>query len=156
MAPSRRTEAWPPSPSPDGPTYASQIPTGPAQPLSKFSFSFCPNLTAPPHSLQVSVFSTRAQSCPTLGDPTDCSPPGSSVRGISQARVLEWGAISFSGDLPDPGMEPESTALAGGFFTTAPPGEPNKCSTSQTPSLRIYILETPTCDAKEAESQKVS
>ena len=37
-----------------------------------------------------------AQSCPTLLDPTDCSPPGSSTRGIFQARVLEWVAISFS------------------------------------------------------------
>ena len=38
-----------------------------------------------------------AQSCPTLSDPMDCSPPGSSVHGIFQARVLEWGAIAFSG-----------------------------------------------------------
>ena len=37
-----------------------------------------------------------AQSCPTLCDPVDCSPPGSSVHGISQARTLEWVAISFS------------------------------------------------------------
>ena len=37
-----------------------------------------------------------AQSCPTLRDPVDCSPPGSSVHGILQARVLEWGAIAFS------------------------------------------------------------
>ena len=37
-----------------------------------------------------------AQSCPTLSDPTDCSLPGSSVHGIFQARVLEWGAIAFS------------------------------------------------------------
>ena len=36
-----------------------------------------------------------AQSCPTLSDPTDCSLPGSSIRGISQARVLEWVAIAF-------------------------------------------------------------
>ena len=34
-----------------------------------------------------------AQLCPTLSDPTDCSPPGSSIHGIFQARVLEWGAI---------------------------------------------------------------
>ena len=40
-----------------------------------------------------------AQSCPTLRDPTDCSLPGSSVHGISQARVLEWGAIAFSDNL---------------------------------------------------------
>ena len=37
------------------------------------------------------------QSCPTLCDPMDCSLPGSSIHGISQARVLEWGAIAFSG-----------------------------------------------------------
>ena len=37
-----------------------------------------------------------AQSCPTLSDPMDCSLPGSSVRGIFQSRVLEWGAIAFS------------------------------------------------------------
>jgi len=36
-----------------------------------------------------------AQSCPTLCDPVDCSPPGSSVHGILQARILEWVAISF-------------------------------------------------------------
>ena len=38
-----------------------------------------------------------AQLCPTLSDPMDCSPPGSSVHEIFQARVLEWGAIAFSG-----------------------------------------------------------
>ena len=37
-----------------------------------------------------------AQSCPTLRDPMDCSPPGTSAHGIFQARVLEWGAIAFS------------------------------------------------------------
>ena len=37
-----------------------------------------------------------AQSCLTLCDPMDCSPPGFSIPGISQARVLEWGAIAFS------------------------------------------------------------
>ena len=37
-----------------------------------------------------------AQSCLTLSDPMDCSLPGSSVRGIFQARVLEWGAFAFS------------------------------------------------------------
>ena len=36
------------------------------------------------------------QSCPTLRDPMDCSLPGSSVHGICQATVLEWGAIAFS------------------------------------------------------------
>ena len=42
-----------------------------------------------------------AQSCPTLCNPMDCSPPGSSVPGISQARILEWVATL----LPNPGMK---------------------------------------------------
>ena len=44
-----------------------------------------------------------AQSCPTLCDPMDCSPPGSSVHGIFQARMLEWVAISFSINFLYPG-----------------------------------------------------
>ena len=46
--------------------------------------------------MKVKSESEVAQSCPTLSDPMDCSPPGSSARGIFQARVLEWGAIAFS------------------------------------------------------------
>ena len=42
------------------------------------------------------------QSCLTLSDPTDCSLPGSSIHGIFQARVLEWGAIAFSGHILNP------------------------------------------------------
>ena len=46
--------------------------------------------------MEVKSESEVAQSSPTLRDPMDCSPPGSSVHGIFQARVLEWGAITFS------------------------------------------------------------
>ena len=46
--------------------------------------------------MKVKSESEVAQSCPTLHDPMDCSLPGSSVHGIFQARVLEWGAIAFS------------------------------------------------------------
>ena len=46
--------------------------------------------------MKVKSDSEVAQSCPTLNDPTDCSLPGSSVHGIFQARVLEWGTIAFS------------------------------------------------------------
>jgi len=46
--------------------------------------------------MKVKSESEVAQSCPTLLDPVDCSLPGSSVHGIFQARVLEWGAIAFS------------------------------------------------------------
>ena len=47
--------------------------------------------------MKVKSESEVAQSCPTLSYPMDCSPPGSSIHGIFQARVLEWGAIAFSG-----------------------------------------------------------
>ena len=46
--------------------------------------------------MKVKSESEVAHLCPTLRDPMDCSPPGSSVHGICQARVLEWGAIAFS------------------------------------------------------------
>ena len=59
-------------------------------------------------------------------NPLDCSPPGFSVHGILQARTVEWVAMpSPPGDRPNPGIEPvslASPALAGRFFTTAPPG----------------------------------
>ena len=45
------------------------------------------------------------QSFLTLCDPMDCNPPGSSVHEILQARLLQWVAISFSRDLPNPGIE---------------------------------------------------
>ena len=44
-------------------------------------------------------------------NPIACSPPGSSVHGVLQARILEWAAISFSRDLPDPGIKPRSPAV---------------------------------------------
>ena len=46
--------------------------------------------------MKVESESEVAQSCPTLSDPMDCSLPGSSIHGIFQTRVLEWGAIAFS------------------------------------------------------------
>jgi len=50
--------------------------------------------------MKVKSESEVAQSCPTLSDPMDCSLLGSSAHGIFQARVLEWGAIAFSEELP--------------------------------------------------------
>ena len=64
------------------------------------------------HSAYLTYMQTEvAQSCPTLCEPIDCSLPGSSVHGIFQAIVLEWIAISFSRDLPNPGLEPRSPTL---------------------------------------------
>ena len=48
--------------------------------------------------MKVKSESEVAQWCPTLCDPMDCSLPGSSILGILQARVLEWGAIAFSSE----------------------------------------------------------
>ena len=53
----------------------------------------------------------------------DCSLPGSSVHDILQASILEWVAMPSSRDLPDPGLEPASPALAGRFSTAEPPGK---------------------------------
>ena len=71
-----------------------------------------------------------AQSCPTLCDPVDCSPPGYPVHGILQARTLEWVAIPFSRDLPDPGIEPGSPALQADSLPTEPQGKPLYCLVS--------------------------
>ena len=49
--------------------------------------------------MKVKSESEVTESCPTLSDPMDCSPPSSSIHGIFQARVLEWGAIAFSVDV---------------------------------------------------------
>ena len=65
------------------------------------------------------VHAKLLQSCSTLCGPMDYSPPGSSIHGIFQARILEWVAIFFSRDLPHPRIEPESLLspeLAGRFL----------------------------------------
>ena len=66
----------------------------------------------------------HAQSCLTLCDPVDCSLPGSSVHGISQARVLEWVAIAFSRGSSLSGIQPVPPPLAGRFFSTEPSLKP--------------------------------
>ena len=68
------------------------------------------------------------QSCPTLCDPIDYSPPGSSVSGIFQARILEWVAISSSRESSWPRdwtWFPEALEMARRFFTTEPSGKPS-------------------------------
>jgi len=95
------------------------------------SFSPCKHLlrpgprTAPlyPHSLA----GLAAQSCPTLCNPIDYSLPGSSVHKISQARILEWVAISSSKSSSQPRDQTRVSCvsyLAGRFFTAEPPGTP--------------------------------
>ena len=63
------------------------------------------------------------QSCGTLCDPKDCSPPGSSVHGILQARIVEWVAIPFSRGSSHPRGRTVASCITGRFFTTEPTGE---------------------------------
>ena len=69
------------------------------------------------------------QSCPTLCDPVDCSPPGSSVLGILQARILEWLAIPFSRESSWPRDWTRVSCTAGGFFTSESPRQ-----------LRLFLI----------------
>ena len=61
--------------------------------------------------------------CLTLCNPMDCSPPGSSVHGISQERTLEWAAIFFSRGSSQPRDRTCVSCIVGGFFTTEPAGK---------------------------------
>ena len=81
-----------------------------------------------------------SQSCPTLCDRMDCSPPGSLVHGILQARIMEWVAMpssrgSPSGDLPNPGIKPKSPALQVDSLLFEPPGKPRDMD-----APRIFFL----------------
>ena len=70
---------------------------------------------------------THTQPCLTLCDSMVCSPPGSSVLGIFQSGILEWISISYSRGPSQPRdwiCVLHLLHLAGGFFTTAPPGKP--------------------------------
>ena len=86
------------------------------------------------------------QSCLTLCDPVDCSPPGSSVHGILQVRIPEWVAVSFSRDLPNPGIEPGSPALQADALSSEPPGKPlitknlSQVSPQRTSSGDFFLL----------------
>ena len=75
------------------------------------------------------------QLCPILCDPKNCSPPGSSVCGFSRQEY--WSELPFPtpGDLPNPGIEPTSLALAGRFFTTETTGKTLRMTISKS---KIY------------------
>ena len=96
--------------------YRALLPQGPRQPGGPPPL-FLPR-SSPPRVCSV------AQLCPTLCDPMDCSPSGSSVHGDSPGKNTGVGCHVLSpGELPDPGIEPTSPALAE-LFTAAPPGKP--------------------------------
>ena len=80
------------------------------------------------------------QSCSTLCDPMDCSPPGSSVLGILQARTLEWVSMPSSGDLCHPWIEPASPALQADSLLLSPPGKPQIKQHRVTHGMKTQIL----------------
>ena len=92
------------------------------------------------------LFSQSLSRVQLFCNPMDCSTPGSSVHGISQARILEWGIIPFSRDLHNPGIKPTSPAW-GRFFTTEPQGR-----NAVFPSILINFLNT----AFNLEAKQVS
>ena len=65
-----------------------------------------------------------AQSCQTLCDPVDCSPPAPLPMEFSRQEYWSGLPLPPPGDLPNPGIKPASPALVGGFFTTESPGNP--------------------------------
>ena len=71
------------------------------------------------HILNMSVKVKVTQSCPALCDPVDYT-----VHEILQARILEWVAFPFPGDLPNPGIEPRSPTLQVGSLPSEPQGKP--------------------------------
>ena len=71
--------------------------------------------------LPVNMSMLVTQSCLTLCSPMDCSPPGSSVHGILEARILKWVVMPFSGDLPDPGVKRWSLTLQADSSTSESP-----------------------------------
>ena len=94
----------------------------------------------------------HAHSCLTLCNPRDCSPPGSSVHGVLQPRILDWIAIPSSGGSSYPVIEPQppaSPALAGGLSTTQPPGKP--CLGPR--HILICVLPKPGLSVAGAEGQ---
>ena len=75
--------------------------------------------TLPMHFLcvKLKVKVLAAQPCPTLCDPIDCSPPGSSIHGILQARILEWVVVTFSRGSSQPRDQTWVSCIAARFFT---------------------------------------
>ena len=76
--------------------------------------------------LWVKVKVLVTQLCLTLCDPMGCSPPGCSLHGIFQARILEWVAIPFSRGSSQPGIEPGSPILQADSLLPKPPGKLSK------------------------------
>ena len=102
-----------------------------------FCFHFCLSLKEICISLQWANSQSRAdkmekvkvlvaQSCLTLCDPMDCSPPVFFVHGILQARIMEWVAVPFSRGTSRPRIKPRSPAMQADSLPSEPPGKPGE------------------------------
>ena len=92
------------------------------------------------------------QSCPTLCDPRDGSPPGSPSLGFSRQEY--WSGLPFPspGDLPDPGIEPESPALGADALPSTPPGEPKKEKMYRRKNMSMWELSVPVFDYRRVNT----
>ena len=81
------------------------------------------------------------QSCLTLCDPMDCSPPGSSVHGILQARRLEWVAMPSSRASSQPRDWTQVSCFAGRFFTAETQGKPSRLLASCILGLLMILMQ---------------
>ena len=92
----------------------------------KLQMHVCTNALHPhPNNIHLYLKVLVTRSCPTLCDPKDCSPPGSFVHGILQARLLERVAIPFLRGFSWPGTESGSSALQAESLLSESPGKPN-------------------------------
>ena len=80
------------------------------------------------------------QLCPTLCDPMDCSPPGSSVHGILQVRILEWIALPSSRGSSQPRGRTRSPALQADSLSSEPPGKPMNATVGNLSFLQGIFL----------------
>ena len=97
----------------------------------------CPVVKSPPTKSGAAAKSL--QSCPTLCDPIDSSPPGSSVPGTHQARILEGVAISFSRGSSQPRDRAQISHIAGRSFTICHQGSPGYCKQCYKEHWEVYV-----------------
>ena len=102
---------------------------------------FSVNSKVPEQNIILNFKVLVTQSCPTVCDPMDCSPPGSSVHGVLQARTLEWVAISFSRGSSQPRDWTQISCIAGRFFTIWAIREAN----SQLLGFAIFFIDNSCC-----------
>ena len=91
------------------------------------------------HIIKWKSESEVAQSYPTLCDPVDCSPPGSSVHGILQARILEWVAVSFSRASSWPRDRTRVSRIAGTLPSEPPGNQPDGHTYSLCPRQSVFL-----------------